>query len=118
VVTDRGRVASSAAATGTGERRQAFDAVRAERDGREALRADLSASRRTLGAVLTVRADGPDARTKVLFVLESLPGSSKVLTRRRLGELGVDGNAPLSSLDDATCRLLLENFPLAGGSGS
>ena len=117
-MTDRGRVASTTATAGPAQRRQAFDAARIERDGRDELRADLLASRRTLDAVLAGRASGPDARTKVLFVLESLPRASKVRTRRRLAELGVDATAPLSSLDDATCALLADNFPLTGGADS
>ena len=79
---------------------------------REALRLDLQEGRLTLDDVVTARHDGIDGAMKVLYVLESLPGARKVGTRRRLGELGVAETAPLASLDDDTCAVLLREFPV------
>lgn len=82
---------------------------------REALRLDLREGRLTLDDVMADRHEGVDGAMKVLFVLESLPGARKVGTRRRLAELGVAETAPLRSLDDRTCAVLLREFPMTDG---
>jgi hypothetical protein len=101
---------------GTVSREAALAWASTARERRAALRADLSSGRRTLAEVLAARDDAHDGRVRLLFVLESLPGAGKVATRRRLGQLGLDELTPLQDLDDATCALVLEEFPVGVGS--
>jgi hypothetical protein len=45
-------------------------------------------------------------------LLESLPGARKVDTRRHLLRLGLDGDLPLSELDDGIRQVVLREFPM------
>ena len=51
---------------------------------------------------------------KLLWVLESLPGASKVATRRELAALGIDGGVAISSLGEGTRAIVANRFPLVG----
>lgn len=95
------------------DRDAAFDWARQFRLRCAALRLDLQEGRLTLPLVLADRHHAHDGAMKLLYVLESLPGARKVGTRRRLAELGVAEAAPLRSLDDGTCAVLLGEFPMA-----
>ena len=86
------------------------------RTRRSELRDDLRSGRRTLADVLDARADDHDGRVRLLYVLESLPAAGKVGTRRRLAQLGLSETAPIRDLDDATCRVLVAEFPVGAGS--
>jgi hypothetical protein len=78
---------------------------------RAAVVADLSASRRTLDEVLDARGDELVGRIKLLTILEALPGATKVGTRRRLSELGLEQAIPIASLDEAQLDLVRGSFP-------
>ncbi len=49
-------------------------------------------------------------RLRLLWVLESLPGARKIDTRRTLGRLGIDGDRPIATLDEATLRTVRATF--------
>lgn len=81
------------------------------RSMRHSLREELAAGRTTLEEVL--RRAGEDelvGAVRLGWVLESLPGARKVDTRRHLDRLGIDGSAPLASLDGPTAARVLEAF--------
>jgi hypothetical protein len=74
---------------------------------------DLSAGRRSLDDVLGDRDDDLVGRIKLLVVLEALPGATKVGTRRRLAELGLEQATPIAQLDAAQVEIVRGAF---GGS--
>ena len=86
------------------------------REFRDDLAAALSDGSRSLGDVLG-GADGADAEllaeTKLLGVLESLPGARKTDTRRTLDELRIPGSTRIGALTGAQRATLLATFPLA-----
>jgi hypothetical protein len=53
-----------------------------------------------LAGVLSMRNDPALGAIHLLSVLEAVPGALKVLTRRRLAELGWDENLPIAALTD------------------
>ena len=84
------------------------------REFRDALCAGLSDGSIPLADVLG--GSGGDAEllaeTKLLGVLESLPGARKTDTRRTLDELGIPGPTRLGALTEAQRATLLATFPL------
>jgi hypothetical protein len=82
----------------------------AARSTRDAVVGDLAAGRRTLVEVLDGRDDDLVGRIKLLVVLEALPGATKVGTRRRLAELGVEQTTPIGELDDAQVATVRAEF--------
>ena len=70
------------------------------RSTRATVTADLSAGRRSLDDVLGARGEEHVGRIKLLVVLEALPGATKVVTRRRLAELGLEQTTPIGELDE------------------
>lgn len=81
------------------------------REFRSALYASLSRGERSLADVLGAD-DDLLAQTKVLGVLEALPGARKTDTRRTLESLGVPGAVRVGALTDDQRSLLLATFPL------
>lgn len=82
------------------------------REFRDGLYASLSDGTRSLADALGAD-DELAAETKLLGVLESLPGARKTDTRRTLDGLGISGSARLGVLTDQERSLLLATFPLA-----
>jgi hypothetical protein len=82
------------------------------REFRDALYASLSDGTRSLADALGSD-DELTAETKLLGVLEALPGARKTDTRRTLETLGVPGSVRLGALSDEQRSLLLATFPLA-----
>jgi hypothetical protein len=83
------------------------------RDARADLRRSMQTGERSLDEVLTGAAADPlISPVRLLFVLESLPGARKVDTRRHLERSGIDGDAAVGSLDDATRARVASDFPL------
>jgi hypothetical protein len=92
----------------------ALDWAATFREYRDHLYASLSDGTRSLSEVLDAPPDDELlAETKLLGVLESLPGARKTDTRRTLDRLGVPGDVRLGSLTVEQRRSLLESFPLA-----
>ena len=81
------------------------------REFRDALYASLSDGTRSLADALGSD-DELTAETKLLGVLEALPGARKTDTRRTLEGLGISGSARLGVLTDQERSLLLATFPL------
>jgi hypothetical protein len=77
---------------------------------RAAVTDDLTAGRRSLDDVLDGRGDDLVGRIKLLAVLEALPDATKVGTRRRLAELGLEQATPIAELDDAQLQTVREAF--------
>ena len=82
------------------------------REFRDALYASLSGGTLSLADALGSD-DELTAETKLLGVLEALPGARKTDTRRTLDTLGVPGSVRLGALSDEQRSLLLATFPLA-----
>jgi hypothetical protein len=100
--------------------RRALEWAHAARVARTAVLDDLAAGLVTLPAILDrCRGDDLVGRIKVLPVLEALPGTTKVGTRRVLDELGVDHATPLAELTDDQVSQILERFGSASaGTGA
>lgn len=81
------------------------------RDFRDGLYASLSSGTRSLADVLGAD-DELAAETKLLGVLESLPGARKTDTRRTLEGLGISGSVRLGALTEQERSTLLATFPL------
>lgn len=64
----------------------------------------------TLAEVIDARSDPRVGGVQLLAVLESLPGASKVATRRLLAELGVDARCRLGELTGAEITAVLGGF--------
>ena len=82
------------------------------RDFRDGLHSSLSDGTRSLADALGAD-DELTAETKLLGVLESLPGARKTDTRRTLEGLGISGSVRLGALTDQERSLLVTTFPLA-----
>lgn len=82
------------------------------RDFRDGLYASLSDGSRSLADVLDA-GDELTAETKLLGVLEALPGARKTDTRRALDGLGISGSVRLGALTAEQHSTLLAAFPLA-----
>ena len=78
---------------------------------RDTLYASLSDGTRSLADVMG-SGDELTSETKLLGVLEALPGARKTDTRRTLETLGVPGSVRLGALGDEQRSLLLATFPL------
>ncbi len=63
-----------------------------------------------LAGVLAGRHDPAVGAIHLLSVLEAVPGALKVLTRRRLGELGWDPDSPIGELSDAQVEAVISEF--------
>jgi hypothetical protein len=100
--------------------RRALEWAHAARVARAAVLDDLAAGLVTLPVILDrCRGDDLVGRIKVLPVLESLPGATKVGTRRVLDQLGIDHTTPLAELtDDQATRILAELWPGEAGEGA
>lgn len=83
-----------------GESADALAWVEALREVRTAVSAQLARGTASLAEVIRARTDPRVAELHLLTILESLPGASKVSTRRKLTELGIPGRARLSELTD------------------
>lgn len=95
------------------ERDAALRWAAAVRKARAALRRDVGAGRCDLADVLDRAATDPlVGQVRLSFLLESLPGARKVDTRRHLLRLGLDGDLPLSELDDGIRQVVLREFPM------
>jgi len=95
------------------EQRQAALAKAAEvRTARAELKARLKMGSITFAELLEA-AEGDDVigKTKVLAVLESLPGVGKVKARRAMEEIGIAETRRIRGLGDQQRRALLEAFP-------
>jgi hypothetical protein len=89
-------------------RDEALEWAAAARTERAELVADLGSGRLTLsGAFDRVHHDGHVASMRVLPVLEAVPGTSKIATRRALAEMGVDERSPMIEVDAAA---MVERF--------
>jgi len=101
------------------QRSEALDWAQDARRARQRLHDDLAAGRTDLAEVLErSERDELVAAVKLLFVLESVPGARKVLTRRRLDDLGLDGRRRLGGLDADERRVVLAEFATPRGAGS
>lgn len=81
------------------------------REVRYGLREQLRAGERQLASVLAAaHGDELVARVKLLWLLESLPGAGKVVTRRKLAELGLDGATPVGELNEVDVQRILDEF--------
>jgi hypothetical protein len=96
----------------TPEARQAALAKAAEaRKARAELKSSLKMGSMTLTEVLAAAATNDVVgKTKVLAVLESLPGVGKVKARRTLEEIGIADNRTLRGIGDQQKAKLLEAF--------
>ena len=89
-----------------------FDWVAASRQRRVELRHELASGERSLGEVLASQEVTGDGATRLLYVLESLPGARKVATRRHLGRLGMSESVAIAELTSEQRDVLLVEFPL------
>jgi hypothetical protein len=95
------------------ERSEALAWAAEVRRVRHETRARLHRGEISLDGVLRSAADDPVlGQAKLLWVLESLPGASKVATRRELSVVGIDGGVAIGSLSDATRAILVGRFPI------
>jgi hypothetical protein len=95
------------------QRRDALAWAAAVRGARHRTRLRLHRGEVTLAEVLDgAEQDPATGEQNLLWVLESLPGASKVATRRELAALAVDGHRAIGSLDAATRTLVEERFPM------
>ena len=97
----------------TDEQRQAALAKAAEvRRARAELKERLKMGSLSLGELLA-QADGNEviAKTKVLSVLESLPGVGKVKARRAMEEIGIADSRRIRGLGEQQRKALLAEFP-------
>jgi len=82
---------------------------------RHETRARLHRGETSLDVVLRQAGEDPVlGQAKLLWVLESLPGASKVATRRELAVVGIDGGVAIGSLSEATRTIVVDRFPIAG----
>jgi hypothetical protein len=97
----------------TDEQRQAALAKAAlVRRARAELKERLKMGSISLGELLTAaETDEVVAKTKVLSVLESLPGVGKVKARRAMEEIGIADTRRVRGLGEQQRRALLEEFP-------
>ena len=85
------------------------------REFRAGLYASLADGTVSLADVLGAE-DELIVETKLLGVLEALPGARKTDTRRTLEELGISGSSRLGSLSDDERSRLLGTFPLGAAA--
>jgi hypothetical protein len=91
--------------------RRALEWAHAARVARAAVLDDLGAGLVSLPAILDrCHDDDLVGRVRVLAVLEALPGSTKVGTRRTLDALGIDHATPLAVLADEQVTAILQRF--------
>jgi hypothetical protein len=97
----------------TDEQRQAALAKAAQvRRARAELKERLKMGSLSLGELLAAaETDEVVAKTKVLSVLESLPGVGKVKARRAMEEIGIADTRRVRGLGEQQRRALLEEFP-------
>lgn len=93
------------------QRKAALEKAAEARRVRAELKERLKMGSVTLSEVLEL-ADGDDivGKTKVLAVLESLPGVGKVKARRLMEEIGIAESRRLRGLGDQQRASLLESF--------
>lgn len=82
----------------------------AVREVRDSVCEQLAAGTATLEEVMDARTDPRLGETHLLAVLESLPGASKVTTRRMLADLGVAGRTRLVDLANSEVASVLAAF--------
>lgn len=83
-------------------------------DARTTVCEQLSTGSLSLADVLDGRRWSPAlGATHLLVLLESLPGASKVATRRKLARLGISERVALEDLGEDELRMLCEEFPIA-----
>lgn len=95
------------------------DALRwaaALREVRGSLCEQLATGTATLEEVLDARSDPRVGDVHLQVLVESLPGTSKVATRRRLSELGVGGRRRIAGLRDGEVASVLGAFGGAPGA--
>lgn len=85
------------------------------REVRSSVCEQLGAGTATLGEVMNTRTDSRVGEAHLLVVLESLPGASKVATRRTLADLGIGGRTRLADLRDDEVASVLVAFGGAPG---
>ena len=91
--------------------------VRALVSTREEVCRALSEGDLELAEVLDDRATPELAEVHVLAILESLPGASKVATRRALDACGIAHRTPLGDLDEHGIRRIQAAFPTSRSTG-
>jgi guanylate kinase len=104
------------------EREAALDWARRARETRFRLREEISSTAIDLEQALR-EADEDElvGAVRLGWVLESLPGSRKIDTRRHLARLGLDPSMPVGSLDSMQRATILEEFgpgPVEGVASS
>lgn len=93
------------------ERTAAFEWAATARSARFGLRDQLQSGELLLADVLARAGNDPLlGQVKLLWTLESVPGASKVLTRRKLAELGIAESTRIGSLSDEQQELIHAHF--------
>ena len=99
--------------TSATERNEALAWAAEVRRVRHETRARLHRGEISLDEALgSAAADPVLGQAKLLWVLESLPGASKVATRRELAVVGIDGGVAIGSLSDAARTIVVNRFPI------
>ncbi len=91
------------------------------RDARRSVCGQLGSGQTRLAEVFEARDVPVVGEMYLLVALEALPGALKVVTRRKISALGIDGNTRLVDLDAGEVDMLLYEFDPAaapGGSGT
>ncbi len=93
-------------------RQAALQKAAAARRQRAELKEKLKMGSLTLAELLDQTAqDEVVGKTKVLVVLESLPGLGKIKARRLMEQLGISETRRMQGLGDKQRKALLEQFP-------
>lgn len=97
------------------QRRAALAKAAAARQARAELKERLKAGGLSLAQLFDMApTDEVVAKTKVLTILESLPGVGKVTARRTMEELSIAESRRVQGVGDKQRAKLLEKFPATG----
>ncbi len=101
---------------GEADRSRALEWAAISRAARFRLREQLSDGEVTLVEVLDQAGTDPlIGQAKLLWTLESVPGARKVLTRRKLAEIGLGESVRIGALSEQERNLVVSNFGAVGG---